>query len=315
MTSKNTNKPTNSDDPKKKERLGKGLAILIGDKKIAETIKDDSGSEKSQIFQKNDNIKKLPIEFIVANPKNPRRHFPREDLMELAGSIRQKGVFQPILVRKLSNKQDKYEIIAGERRWRAAQIAALHEIPVVIRDVTDQEALELAIIENIQRTDLNPLEEAKGYDQLISKHLISQGDLGKAVGKSRSHIANTLRLLKLPKFVRDLLTNEELTAGHARALLSAAHPIDLAKKILSEGLSVRETETLAGGKLPDEKTRVVKNNPRKDADTKALEKRLSDGLGMNIAISNKASGRGELKIKYDNLEQLDNICDRLERVI
>ena len=231
----------------KPTRLGRGLAALIGDMATVEGARvTESGG-----------VKKLPVEFIIANRANPRRTFNTEQLEELTNSIREKGVMQPLLVRP-SDDPNIFEIIAGERRWRAAQKAGLHDVPVIVRDVDDKEALELAIIENVQRVDLNPLEEAMGYGQLIEQFDYTQQDLAQVIGKSRSHVANTLRLLRLPEDVRDMVASGTLTAGHARTLITADDPATLARQIVSGGLSVREAEALsqqrdvAGKKKPSE---------------------------------------------------------------
>ncbi len=234
------------------------------------------------------------------------------ELHDLASSIRQHGIVQPVVVRTVSI--DRYEIIAGERRWRAAQLAGLIEIPVIVRDVDDKTALEIAIVENVQRADLNPLEEALGYEQLIAEHGYTQNDLGEIIGKSRSHVANSLRLLKLPEPVRDMLAGGSLSAGHARALVSTSDPAALARTIVSRGMSVRDAERLAQNDIK------AQNDPRpagarkdeKDSDTLALERTLSDTLGLDVTINHRGSG-GQVKISYKTLEQLEEICRLLER--
>ncbi|MEP9397631.1 ParB/RepB/Spo0J family partition protein [Mesorhizobium sp. KR2-14] len=284
-----------------KKRLGRGLAALIGE--------IDKPAAPAQPVVSSDGH--VPIEFVAPNPRNPRRHFGDAELTDLAQSIREHGVVQPVVVRPSPAEAGRYEIIAGERRWRAAQRAGLAEIPVIVRDVNDRTALELAIIENVQRTDLNPIEEALGYQQLIDDHNYTQADLGQVIGKSRSHVANTLRLLKLPDVIRDMLVDGQLSAGHARALVTAADPVGLAKRIVEEGLSVRQAEMLA--QLPPEVVQEAKVSApvEKDADTLALEKLLSDVTGMRVAIAHKAKG-GELRIGYKTLEQLDELCRRLK---
>ncbi|MEP9374562.1 ParB/RepB/Spo0J family partition protein [Mesorhizobium sp. KR1-2] len=284
-----------------KKRLGRGLAALIGE--------IDKPAAPAQPVVSSDGH--VPIEFVAPNPRNPRRHFGDAELTDLAQSIREHGVVQPVVVRPAPGEAGRYEIIAGERRWRAAQRAGLAEIPVIVRDVNDRTALELAIIENVQRTDLNPVEEALGYQQLIDDHNYTQADLGQVIGKSRSHVANTLRLLKLPDVIRDMLVDGQLSAGHARALVTAADPVGLAKRIVEEGLSVRQAEMLA--QLPPEVVQEAKVSApvEKDADTLALEKLLSDVTGMRVAIAHKAKG-GELRIGYKTLEQLDELCRRLK---
>lgn len=284
-----------------RRRLGRGLAALLGDMaepEIAATERTGS--------------KRVPIELIHPNPRNPRRAFRDEDLADLAQSIREKGVVQPILVRSAKGMANHYEIIAGERRWRASQRAGQHEIPVIVQEVSDKEALELAIIENVQRADLNPLEEAFGYEQLIAEFGYTQQDLGQVIGKSRSHVANTLRLLKLPEPVKEHLREGRLTAGHARALVGSADPAGLAQKIVDEGLTVRDAEALAQAPKPADAPKLGRPRKDKDADTLALEKTLSDILGLGVVIDHKADGTGELKVRYRSLEQLDEVCRRLQ---
>lgn len=283
-----------------RKRLGRGLAALIGE------MDKPAAPEKPAALADG----RVPIEFVSPNPRNPRRHFAEGDLADLAQSIREHGLVQPVVVRPAA-EAGRYEIIAGERRWRAAQRAGMNDIPVIVRDVNDRTALELAIIENVQRTDLNAIEEAMGYQQLIDEHNYTQADLGQVIGKSRSHVANTLRLLKLPDIVRDMLVNGELSAGHARALITAADPVGLAKRIIEDGLSVRQAEALA--QLPASATPEQKagRSTEKDPDTMALEKLLTDVVGMKISIAHKEKG-GELKIAYRSLEQLDDLCRRLK---
>ncbi len=288
-------------DESGRRRLGRGLAALIGD-----------ASSEFEVVERVRGIRKVAIDLIKANPKNPRRLFKEEDLEELAGSIRQHGMIQPVVVRPAPAGGSGYELIAGERRWRAAQKAGQHEIPVIIQDVTDREAMEIAIIENVQRQDLNPLEEAMGYDQLIQEFEYTQNDLASVIGKSRSHVANTLRLLKLPEPVKQYLNDGALTAGHARALIAAPDPAALAKRIVEEGLTVRSAETMAQATISEPHGRAKAAKPDKDADTRALEKRLSDALGLSVEIRHKPNGSGELRLGYANLDQLDEIIRRLE---
>lgn len=291
-------------DDLSKRRLGRGLAALIGEMDQPTLV------EAGKPGVNPDRL--VPIEFINRNPKNPRRYFDESELHDLASSIRQHGIVQPVVVRTVS--ADRYEIIAGERRWRAAQLAGLIEIPVIVRDVDDKTALEIAIVENVQRADLNPLEEALGYEQLIAEHGYTQNDLGEIIGKSRSHVANSLRLLKLPEQVRDMLAGGSLSAGHARALVSTSDPATLARTIVSKGMSVRDAERLAQNDIK------AQNDPRpsaarkddKDSDTLALERTLSDTLGLDVAINHRGSG-GQVKISYKTLEQLEEICRLLER--
>ncbi|MEQ1521875.1 MAG: ParB/RepB/Spo0J family partition protein [Aestuariivirga sp.] len=278
-----------------KRRLGRGLAALIGDDVIEAASPEESRG-----------LRHLPIELLHSNPNNPRKQFKEEELEDLSKSIREKGLLQPIVVRQRADGE--FEIVAGERRWRASQRAGLHELPVLIRDLSDGETLEIALIENIQRSDLNPLEEARAYGQLLEQFSYTQQQLADSVGKSRSHIANTLRLLTLPESVRAYIEDGKLTAGHARTLVATDSPADLANKIISLGLSVREAETLTRSN-PATPTRKAK--AAKDADTRALEKQLADAMGLRIEI--KAQGRegGTLLIKYKTLDQLDGITHRL----
>lgn len=283
----------------KPTRLGRGLAALIGDMATVEGARvTESGG-----------IKKLPIEFIIANRSNPRRSFDPEQLEDLTNSIREKGVMQPLLVRP-SNDPNIFELIAGERRWRAAQKAGLHDVPVIVRDVDDKEALELAIIENVQRADLNPLEEAMGYGQLIEQFEYTQQDLAQVIGKSRSHVANTLRLLKLPEDVRSMVASGTLTAGHARTLITAEDPTTLARQIVSGGLSVREAEALSQQREVAGTNKPSVARVDRDADTVALERRLSDALGLSVSLAHSERG-GKLEIRYKTLEQLDGLCVKL----
>ncbi|RWB93888.1 ParB/RepB/Spo0J family partition protein [Mesorhizobium sp.] len=286
-----------------RKRLGRGLAALIGE------IDRPAAVEKPGMNADG----KVPIEFLSPNPKNPRRHFGDADLTDLAQSIREHGVVQPVVARPSPTQAGRYEIIAGERRWRAAQRAGLSEIPIIVRDVNDRTALELAIIENVQRTDLNPVEEATGYQQLIDDHGYTQADLGQVIGKSRSHVANTLRLLKLPDVIRDMLVDGALSAGHARTLVTAQDPAGLAKRIVEDGLSVRQAEALA--QMPAGAP-TVKRQPaapvQKDADTRALEKLMTDTLGMFVTIEHNGRG-GVISVAYRTLEQLDELCRRLKQ--
>lgn len=254
--------------------------------------------------------KATAIDLILRNPNQPRRHFAEAELNELADSIRAHGVLQPILVRPLSG--GKYEIVAGERRWRAAQLAGLTEIPALVRDLDDVEILEIAIVENVQRADLNAIEEAQGYQALIDRFGRTQQEIADAIGKSRPHIANTLRLLALPAEVLEMVRDGRLTAGHARAILTAPDPVALALRAVAEGLNVREVERLAA-EAKDAKygARVMPSRPDKDPDTRDLETRLSSALGFAVSITPKGEGVGEVRIAYKNLEQLDEIARRL----
>lgn len=248
----------------------------------------------------------LPIEQIVPNPDQPRRSFNEEALSELAASIREKGVLQPLIVRPYGGEPPVYQIVAGERRWRAAQAARLHDIPVIIRDFSDTEVLEIAIVENIQRADLNPIDEARGYRQLIERFGHTQEKLGEAMGKSRSHVANALRLMQLPEEVQVMLAEGALSVGHARALITTGDPLALAKQVVARGLSVRETEKLA--KASEHPRSPTSAKAEKDADTKALESDLSAALGMSVTIDHKADSGGQVVIRYKSLEALDELC-------
>ena len=284
-----------------RSRLGRGLAALIGD------VGDESAA-----LERTRSQKRVPIEFLRPNPRNPRRHFAELELDELAASIRERGIIQPILVRTLRGATDQYEIVAGERRWRAAQRAGLHDVPVVLLEVNDREALELAIIENVQRADLNALEEANGYQALVDEFKYSQDDVAKIVGKSRSHVTNTLRLMKLPDGVQTLIRDGRLSAGHARALLGQPDPEALAQAIVAQGLNVRQVEAIAQERASTAgKVSKTRQRGEKDADTLALEKRLSDALGLVVTIAHRGKG-GEMKIRYKTLEQLDEVIRRIE---
>ncbi|MCJ8056488.1 ParB/RepB/Spo0J family partition protein [Shinella curvata] len=293
-------------DDNSKRRLGRGLAALIGemDQLPAADIGERPAVNPDRL---------VPIEFVGRNPRNPRRYFDESELQDLASSIRQHGIVQPVVVRTTAD--NRFEIIAGERRWRAAQLAGLIEIPVIIRDVDDRTALEIAIVENVQRSDLNPLEEAMGYELLIADHGYTQNDLGEIIGKSRSHVANSLRLLKLPEPVRDMLASGTLSAGHARALIPTSDPIALAKAVVAKGMSVRDAERLAQNDIKaqsDPSHGQAAPKDVKDADTLALERTLSDVLGLDVTVNHKGNG-GQLKIAYKTLEQLEEICRLLER--
>jgi ParB family transcriptional regulator, chromosome partitioning protein len=282
-----------------RSRLGRGLAALIGD-----AAPDHSSSERSR------GVRQASIEFLRPNPQNPRTKFADVELEELTESIRERGILQPIIVRQVPNIVDAFEIIAGERRWRAAQRAGLHEVPVLVLEADDRQSLEFAIIENVQRSDLNALEEALGYERLIGHFNYTQADLGRVVGKSRSHVANALRLLNLPQSIKDKLHNGQLSAGHARALLTLPHAEAVADEIVLKGLSVRDVEKLSQPEVTKEAT-VISEKPVKDSDTKALEKALADVTGLFVSINHKKSG-GSVTVKYKTLEELDSLCRRLQ---
>ncbi|MBR0935191.1 ParB/RepB/Spo0J family partition protein [Bradyrhizobium jicamae] len=288
-----------------RSRLGRGLASLIG----------DVGGEAAHV-ERPRTQRKVPIEFLKANPRNPRRTFADAELGELAESIKQRGVIQPIVVRAIKGVQDRYEIIAGERRWRASQLAGLHEVPIVPVEVGDSDALEIMIIENVQREDLNAMEEAQGYHALADEFKRSQEDIARIVGKSRSHVANMMRLTRLPAEVQALIARGDLSAGHARALIGVPDPLAAAKRIVAEGLNVRQAEALAHEEgVPERKPQKARSGAAakasKDADTIALEKRVSDALGLAVTVSHRDPG-GTVQISYRNLEQLDEVVRRLE---
>jgi ParB family transcriptional regulator, chromosome partitioning protein len=281
------------------KRLGRGLAALIGD---AESSIDSGAFGRSQ--------KSVPIEFLRPNPRNPRKQFAEADIDDLANSIKAKGIIQPILVRNSPVLPGTYEIIAGERRWRAAQKAGLANVPVLIIEADDKSSLEIAIIENVQRSDLNAIEEAVAYSNLLAEFDYTQSDLASVVGKSRSHIANTIRLLKLPDDVKKSVIQGDLSAGHARAILNMPDPEKAARMIISDKLNVREVESLANKSILSAKKNKSARNDQKDTDTKALESALETVLGLSVNIKHDGKG-GEISIKYKNLEQLDLLCQRL----
>ncbi len=283
--------------------LGRGLSALLG---------SDAGDYAT--LDKVRTAKEVPIELLRANRYQPRHVFNAEALDELVDSIREKGILQPILVRRVADSADQYEIIAGERRWRAAQKAKLHKVPVVIKDLTDGEMLEVALIENIQRSDLTPIEEARGYERLMSEFSHTQEQLSQLVGKSRSHVANLLRLLTLPNEIQDMLADGRLTMGHARALINADDPVALAKRIVQDNLNVRATEDLARAAKPKGAPRGGGSRGReRDPDTAALELDLSQTVGLKVTIMQRSNEAGELRIAYSTLEQLDDLCQRLCR--
>lgn len=296
-------------DKKAKPRgLGRGLSALMADVTIESDGNVAAGAARADY--------QVPIERLVANPNQPRRRFAQEELNDLAASIREKGVLQPLLVRVIDG--EKYEIVAGERRWRAAQQAQLHKVPVLVRDFDDVEVLEVAIIENIQRADLNAIEEAAGYRQLMNGFGHTQEKLAEALGKSRSHIANLLRLLSLPDDVQVLLQDGKLTAGHARALITSENPSELARKVVKGGLSVRATEQLAkkvvAGAATGSTGRARSVRTEKDADTRALEADLASILRMKVSIDHQPGGEsGKISISYETLDQLDQLCSILSR--
>ena len=279
-----------------KKGLGRGLSSLMGDVEIPLNETSNKSSDT-----------RIPISKLRANPLQPRRLFNKESINELAASIKSKGLVQPILVRPSEINPGDYEIIAGERRWRAAQIAQLHEMPAVIKNLNDVESLEIAIIENVQRSDLTVIEEAAGYKKLIESYGHTQEQLSEIVGKSRSHVANIMRLLTLPQSIQDMITEGKISAGHARAIMNSAFPEKLAEKIVSENLSVREAESIAKqGKNQIKKVRL------KDPDTVDLENSLNQKLGLNVEINHKGNKGGHIKIDYKNLDQLELVTKKLK---
>lgn len=294
-----------SDSKPAKPGLGRGLSALLG---------EDTSADMAALDRARD-TRSVPVEQLHPGKYQPRQHFDEEHLESLAASIREKGVLQPVLVRRDPQNANLYEIIAGERRWRAAQMAQLHDIPIVVRELNDTEALQIALIENLQRQDLSPLEEAEAYKQLIDQFGHTQNDIAKSVGKSRSHIANTLRLLNLPEEVQKYIREGQLSAGSARALITSDDPVGLAREIINRGLNVRDVENIRR-QVKDAETQ--KPTPKssssaapKDADTRALEESLTAALGLAVTIQHKRNGQGQVQIKYQTLEQLDEICQRL----
>jgi ParB family transcriptional regulator, chromosome partitioning protein len=276
-------------------RLGRGLAALLG----------GTSGQHTEIAR---GARQTPIEFLRPNPRNPRKRFDDAELDELAASIKERGIIQPVVVRAVSSVADLYEIIAGERRWRAAQRAGLHEVPVIVVEAGDREALEIAIVENVQRADLNALEEAAGYAQLGADHGYSHGDIARVVSKSRSHVANTLRLAGLPEHTRSLLAGGQISPGHARALLAVSDPDALADRIVAEGLTVRDIERF--GENSGKTARPRKGTAPVDADTAALQDKLGLELGTKVTIRHSGE-TGEIRIAFKTLDQLDDFCRRL----
>ena len=295
-------------EAKKKKGLGRGLSTLLEDVGASAAMATRAAPAASS----GSGYRTVPIEKVRPNPDQPRSTFTPAEMDDLTSSISEKGVLQPLLVAPDPENEDGWMIIAGERRWRAAQAAKLHEVPVVVRDASEEEILEIAIIENIQRSDLNAVEEARGYQQLIDKFGHSQAGLAKVLGKSRPHIANSLRLLSLPDEVQNLLEGNRLTAGHARALVTSDDPAGLAKKVIDQGLSVRQTEDLVR-RIDKQPMAKPAHRPRKgDADTRALEADLSAALSAKVRIAHKGNG-GDLTISYRDLEELDGLCQLLMR--
>ena len=299
-----------SDNKPKTRGLGRGLSALMADVAAQDERISWAGQPRRPDLL-------VPIEKVFPNPQQPRRSFGAEQLEDLAASIREKGVIQPLIVRRRAGEDGTFEIVAGERRWRAAQMAQLHELPVLVRDFDDTEVLEIAIIENIQRADLNPVEEAVGYKQLMEKFGHTQDKLSAVLGKSRSYIANLVRLLQLPEEVQTYLRDGQLSAGHARALITAQDPAALARKVIQLGLSVRDTERLAkkaagDAVAQDDAQPKARKATEKDADTRALEGDLSANLGMKVTIQHdKGQESGLISIRYTSLDELDDLCQKL----
>jgi len=289
-----------------KKRLGRGLDALLS-KPASATAAADAAPPAD-----GDTLRNIPVDLLQRGQYQPRVDMRQDTLEDLAASIKAQGVVQPIVVRPIaaSGGERRYEIVAGERRWRAAQRANLHEVPVVIRALSDQEAIEIAIIENVQREDLNAIEEGEGYHALMQGHGYTQEDLAKVIGKSRSHLANTLRLLKLPKTVQDMVRKGDLTAGHARALIGRADAAALAARIVKEGLTVRQVEALTQEESAKPKRKKASG---KDANTRAAESELHDALGLKVEIKSGRGERGELRIHYTNFDQFEDIRTRLMR--
>jgi ParB family chromosome partitioning protein len=291
--------------------LGRGLSALLGENAVS-TVLDSAQAPPKNVMGSQD----IPIELLRRNPNQPRKVFAEEDIEELAASIREKGVIQPLLVRPIAGAMGEFEIVAGERRWRAAQRAGLREVPAVVRALADGEVLEIAIIENVQRVDLNPIEEALGYKALMEGFGRTQDAVAEVVGKSRPHVANALRLLSLPEVVQGYVLQGQLTAGHARAIAASANPTALARQVIDDNLSVRETEALARKSALDEgrkpRTGAGARTGGKDADTVALESDLAETLGLAVEIDDRG-GRGQVRVSYETLEQLDELVRRLGR--
>lgn len=285
-----------------RKALGRGLSALLG----------DAGQVNSAAGDPKDGTKVIPIDLIFSNPDQPRQTFREEELAELSASIREHGVLQPVLLRPYPGKQDQFQIIAGERRWRAAQMAGIHSLPALVREVDDRQILELAIIENVQRVDLDPIEEAKGYSQLIEAFDYTQERLSEVIGKSRSHLSNTMRLLTLPESVLELVKDGKLSAGHARALVKAPNALALAHEAVQKGMSVRQIEARARDSQDQSARKGSSRKKTKDADTRLLEGDLAAAIGMKVAIENNlADGSGEIRIWYKSLDQLDELCRKL----
>ena len=295
----------------RKKGLGRGLSSFL-DVDSFDEIVELSNPEK-EVSKTSNSFNFLPIEHLVPNQNQPRKNFSEDELKSLASSIRETGIIQPILVRK---NNSFYEIVAGERRWRAAQLAKIHEVPVLIKELTNEEVVKISIVENIQRVDLNPIEEANSYHQLIRDFGYTQEKVSSSLGKSRSYIANSLRLLSLPKSIIKFIEEGKLTSGHARALVGVKNSEFLAKKIIEEGLSVRDIENIVKKEIDQSNNRIVKKSSiKKDVDTLNLEQDLKMALGLKTVIDhNENSGRGSIIIKYRDLEQLDEFCSKIMKI-
>jgi len=291
-------------DEGRRRGLGRGLSALLGDA----PAEDGTQPEASRV------ARMIPVELLQPSPYQPRRHFDDEAFAALVGSVKEKGVLQPLLVRADPNAPGRFEIVAGERRWRAAQQARLHEVPAVVKELSDRDTLEVALVENLQREDLTPLEEAEAYRRLMEEFGHTQEVLARAVGKSRSHVANMMRLLGLPEPVRRMLDEGQISAGHARTLINSEEPLDLAREIVRRGLNVRQAEDLARkeGHAPSQ-AKPGAMAP-KDPNIAALEHDLSEALGLKVIVKTKSSGAGKVSIQYDAPEQLDDVIRRLKRI-
>ncbi|TVS00762.1 MAG: ParB/RepB/Spo0J family partition protein [Rhodobacteraceae bacterium] len=300
-----------TDRPTKRRGLGRGLSALMADVGAEIAPESAASGESASTLS----VRMLSIDALHPNPNQPRRHFAPDAMRELVSSISERGVLQPLIARPLPELENQYQIVAGERRWRAAQQVPLHEVPVILRDLTDTEVLEIGIIENIQREDLDPIEEAQGYRQLIDTFGHTQEKLAGALGKSRSYIANLLRLLQLPGEIQTMLIERDLSVGHARALITAADPVSLARRVVAEGMSVRQAEALArdkpNGNADGARAGKTTTKPAKDADTRVLESDLSASLGMGVVIDHRPGGEGRIIIRYKTLDQLDQLCQIL----
>ena len=297
----------------KNRGLGRGLSALLGDQGTNSPMTDAVAVAERAAERSADQARGLeqPIELLVRNPDQPRRLFVESDIDELSASIKEKGILQPILVRPAPGQAGHYQIVAGERRWRAAQKAGLHTVPVIIREMDDLDVLEIGIIENVQRADLNPMEEARAYKVLQDRFGRTQDALAQVVGKSRPHIANMLRLLALPEAVQDHVLHGRLSAGHARALITSENGVALADEVIAKGLSVRQTETLVREELAGPKAAPApKVKAQPNADTLSLEQDLQEALGLTVKLDDKG-GKGELRLSYASLEQLDELCRKL----